>query len=346
MTGAQTPTSLVIHDWSLSRERQLKRKHEKSPADQMPFHDLIGKLASSVQLSHRIPSNARSPRRLNDNLHWKCPACKSRVKTRDTQFHLIGCLMSIVQPVLEPMSRFTGLVDNIDDRRAFQSPDRRPLIRPKTRVVRRPTPNIQHPIITLEDCSDIAVSKKGFSLRPVATPDLNKKTFVQRSLSHLTKWNMISLPSLSSSSSPEASSSNSSACEKQLAKEGVKLNQKRKLQSRRDNDSLGRQGSGSEDLSQEVRAMSRLVVKGRKKHSPTPATDVKVNKESTAACNATAWANFKSSLVPCSKCGRNFFSYRVATHEKLCSEPPQSRSQDANPSQRQKEAHNFQPRHK
>src|SRR5688572_667567 len=54
--------------------------------------------ARPVHLVKRSKSLDKKPRRLSDDLRWRCNACKSLVTTKDTHFHLLGCLMTLVNP--------------------------------------------------------------------------------------------------------------------------------------------------------------------------------------------------------------------------------------------------------
>lgn len=284
----------------------------------MPFHELIGKFASTLQLTHKFPSR-RSPHRLTDNLHWQCPACQSRVTTRDTQFHLIGCLLSMVEPMsrFNPSSRISAFMNSIDikgsilidpeDRRAHTK------IRPQTRVV-RPTPNICHPVISIDDCKEAKDCTRAKAPDP---QNSRKDNLLPSNAKTKNTHKAIQLPSPSSTTAVEVTSRISLGNERA----SQRINQKRKYKSTiEQEESVKVSGDQSDGLKEEIHAMSRLMVKGRKKQSPSSDKITKVQRGRYSGCDPAGWDHFKSKLTSCSKCKRSFFPYRVAAHEKVCTE--------------------------
>lgn len=279
----------------------------------MTVHDLIGRFTSTIQLSHKLPSR-RSPHRLTDNLHWKCPACKSHVATCDTQFHLIGCLITIVDPMslFNPSRRISSLMSGFDTRSdkgvvSIKRPKQSTLLRPQTRVVRRPTPNINHPVIPAQDHTECKDSGKSAPSSKKIIPANARKAIEPRPECH-----------------PEASVKSSKR--QMLSFTRVKAddaNPSRKLKSKSCSQNADSPQSGSNqgnDLHDEVHAMSRLMVKGQSKQPHSMDKLAKVPKPRDSGCDQVGWECFKSELRSCSKCKRSFFPHRVAAHEKVCTE--------------------------
>ena len=296
----------------------------------MPFHELIGKFASTIQLKNKLPSR-RSPHRLLDDLHWKCPACKSCVTTRDTEFHVIGCLLSIVEPMsrFNPSSRISAFMNSIDIKGSvlIDRDDRRavPTIRPQTRVV-RPTPNIRHPVISIEDCREAVKITK----RKIKAPDakdqlksnasiltLNRKKNPQKAV----QSSLLTTTQATRDVSPRISLGN------QKLNDAQQNNPKRKYKTTIEQKTGTGMTGVTDCLRDEMHAMSLLMAKELKKQSSSSDKKTKVQRAHFSGCDPAGWDHFKSKLTACSKCNRSFFPYRVAAHEKVCTEyrplPPQ-----------------------
>jgi hypothetical protein len=95
---------------------------------------------------------------------------------------------------------------------------------------------------------------------------------------------------------------------------------KRKHKSSADRESGESTSGQSNDLKDEIHAMSCLMVKGRTRQPIVSDKTTKAHRSRDPGCDPAGWEHFKSKLTSCSKCKRSFFPYRVAAHEKLCTD--------------------------
>lgn len=114
---------------------------------------------------------------INDHISIviRCSSCKSLVTTKETHFHLIECLRTFLVPMRKSVKRTTKSESDVivdEDDTANGKSTSGPVIRPQTRVIRRPTPNIKHPVI-----SESIEDKRGKSKNRI-------KSFHDRFLTH------------------------------------------------------------------------------------------------------------------------------------------------------------------
>lgn len=108
-----------------------------------------------------------APHRLEDNLRWICHTCNAVVPTHETHSHLVNCFGNFSEipnddhaSSASPLTILSPLVGEreFDERELAEAMETKQLrtkseklVRPRTKRLERPTPNLNHPVIECKE---------------------------------------------------------------------------------------------------------------------------------------------------------------------------------------------------
>lgn len=267
----------------------------------------------------------RSPRVISDNLHWKCPSCGTLVATKETQTHFVDCLMSFIEDkkmtksprILDTPSSPTNSRKNLHSSCSLMSTESKSLgsiisdtsqksndkgcstqrsssvtrRRPQTRIVRRPTPNIRHPVITSADFRDPPQQK------PEGTSVTSDRKTINKTSNNSKK---------ESKDPPTQTSGNKGSNQKSSRKE---------INGKSNNNNASEKDPNPVCKEAVEAAMEKLVIRNRNRGVVPKPVSLR-----SPGCELVSLHDFMAKLSPCKKCKRSFFPYRLASHERLCNE--------------------------
>ena len=329
------------------RERHILWSIIALETKQMPFQ-FISKLASSVQ-SSKDSSQRRTPHRLYDDLHWKCPACKSKVPTRSTSLHLFGCLMSVIEPVSglqlgKHSSSINSLIRTIElsGSLIIDPKDRPQVVRPKTRVLLRPNPHIKHPVIETDD--DKRCSNQKTNNKNSVNKELNNKSEgMQNTYKRLNNKKQATRAAVEDKDVKTPASTDTSQKSSETTVQPTKRTEKPRIITRAPYNDPGwtQFKSKLSPCSKCNRSFFHFRVAAHEKYCDKSDKIQKTQGENRVQEEKTTiakreqekveemspeqkeeWEAHLNQLKACKKCRRTFFPHRLKVHEKSCHADP------------------------